>query len=438
MRIKKYSASSMKEALLQIRSDLGEDALILKTKKLPRKLFALGEQHNIEVTAAIDENILRKTTNFPPIKVKSDREPTMKTNILKTNIKTDIRPDMKADVRTTVKPTGVYNRSKVVINKHKYTGNTQKELPSAMAKNKVGTKQTAGIDRLRFAELKEEIHEMKKLLASILATGESTAAGGFAGPWAVLYKRLVDAEINQIIAEDLINRLKNTIETPDKGINQKFISVLSNYFPVSGPLSTNLDGPLVCAFVGPTGAGKTTTIAKLAAYFSLNKENAVSIITADTYRIAAIEQIRSFSEIIDIGLQVVFSPDEVKDALSACENDDFVFIDTAGRSQRNSEHMGELSEFLDELSPDEIHLVLSATTKDSDLSDIIKRYKNCNINRLLFTKLDETVKLGNVFNIVFKEGIDVSYLTAGQSVPDDIELAQPIRFIQRLLKGSSL
>jgi flagellar biosynthesis protein FlhF len=432
----------MKEALLQIRSDLGEDALILKTKKLPRKLFALGEQHNVEVTAAIDENILKRTANFPPLNVKSDMESGIKTNF-KNNLNSDMKSEkksyIKSDVRTNTRPTGVYNRSKVITDPGKYSAKThEKQPPFSTKNNRKETKHIVGVDRLQLAELKEELHDMKKLLAQILATGESTAAGGFAGPWAILYKRLIDAEINRIIAEDLINKLKNTIETPENGINKKFISVLSDYFPVSGPLSTKMDGPLVCAFVGPTGSGKTTTIAKLASYFSLYKENEVSIITADTYRIAAIEQIRSFAEVIEIGLQVVFSPDEIKDALSVCENDDIVFIDTAGRSQKNSEHMDELSQFLDELKPDEIHLVLSATTKDSDLADIIKRYKNCNINKLLFTKLDETVKLGNVFNIVFKEGIDVSYLTAGQSVPDDIELAQPTRFVQRLMEGSSL
>ena len=190
--------------------------------------------------------------------------------------------------------------------------------------------------------------------------------------------------------------------------------------------------------VGPTGSGKTTTIAKLAAYCSIYKENMVSVITADTYRIAAIEQIRAFAEIVDIGLQVIFSPEEAHDALEACENDDIVFIDTAGRSQRNKEHMLELEEYLGVLKPDETHLVLSATTKDSDLHDMIKRYKELHANRLLFTKLDETAKLGNVFNTVCDGGIPVSYLTSGQSVPEDIELAQPGRFVRRLLEGSSL
>ena len=119
----------------------------------------------------------------------------------------------------------------------------------------------------------------------------------------------------------------------------------------------------------------------------------------------------------------------------ACENDDIVFMDTAGRSQNNRDHMKELFRLLSRLHPDEVHLVLSATTKDSDLDDIIERYRDAGVNRLLFTKLDETRRLGNVFNAVRKSGVPASYFTAGQSIPDDIELAQPGRFVQRLWEG---
>jgi flagellar biosynthesis protein FlhF len=167
----------------------------------------------------------------------------------------------------------------------------------------------------------------------------------------------------------------------------------------------------------------------------MNKSKKVSIITADTYRIAAIEQIRAFADIVNVGLQIVFSPDEVPGALAECEDSDVVFVDNAGRSQRDKEHMEELRILMDMLRPDETHLVLSATTKDSDLLDMVHRYRNIKVNRLLFTKLDETTRLGNIFNVVSDLGIPVSYFPAGQSVPDDIELAQAGKFVKRLMEG---
>jgi flagellar biosynthesis protein FlhF len=134
-------------------------------------------------------------------------------------------------------------------------------------------------------------------------------------------------------------------------------------------------------------------------------------------------------------LHVVFSPDEVPEALAACKGDDIVFIDTAGRSPNNKDHMRDLKAFMDGIHPDEVHLVLSATTKDQDLSDAIALYRPLGANRVLFTKFDETGRLGNVFNAVVKaNGVPASYFTFGQSVPDDIELAQPGRFIRRLWK----
>ncbi len=414
MRIKKYTASSMKEALLMIKKELGEEAMILKTRNMPKKMFSFGDQKSIEVTAAIDENETKPQPPLAPLKVSDP---------------------------------GVYNRPGAAKKPAPARPEPQKSTPTLAPKVTVKKEEkksdddsyTPGMtDSFNFLELRDGIYDMKVLLASILATGETAAAGGFAGPWAVLYKRLIDSEISEEIAVDLIQRLKNTTDSPDKTINKKFINVLKECFPVSGPFNLEDKGPLRVAFVGPTGAGKTTTIAKLAAYYYYNRKKTVSLITADTYRIAAIEQIRAFAEIVDIGLQVVFSPEEVAEALEACENDDVVFVDTAGRSQRNTEHMQELEELLSVLKPNEVHLVLSATTKDSDLHDTIKRYKTLGVNRLLFTKLDETVRLGNIFNIVSQSAIPASYLTFGQSVPDDIELAQSGRFIQKLLEGSSI
>lgn len=436
MRIKKYSAKSMREALLQIKNELGEDAIILKTQKLPKKMFSLSSQDEVEVTAAIDED-LSKPPTFRPLKV---------------NPETVTRPAS----------TGVYSRprSSGVIDMNEL-GNSEVHLwepplmepPLKSGKRDVLDKRKAVKPEIRvnnvsesrqIDDLKENINELKVLVKNILENNNNTVStddsiDAFTGGSAKFYQKLLDSEVKPQIAAKLVKKLNATdIMLSESQIEKKVVSVLSSLFPVAGPLRLKKNGPVIVAFVGPTGSGKTTTLAKLAAHCCINKNKNVSIITADTYRIAAIEQIRMFAEIVKVGLQVIFSPDEVAGALEACSNDDIVFVDTAGRSQRNSEHMEELQEFLQQLGADEIHLVLSAATKDSDLSEIISRYKAVNINRLIFTKLDETVKIGNIFNSVSEAEIPVSYFTFGQSVPDDIELAQTARFVQRLWEGKAL
>ncbi len=259
---------------------------------------------------------------------------------------------------------------------------------------------------------------------------------GFSERCNALYKKLIESEVKPDIASKLINGITNSdIMHSDTQAVKMFNSALAEMFPVAGPLKLKKDGPVIVTFVGPTGSGKTTTLAKLAAHCCITKQKKVSIITADTYRIAAIEQIKMFADIIKVGLQVIFSPEEIPDALEVFRNDDIVFVDTAGRSQRNTEHMEDLVKFINALDPDEIHLVMSATTKDSDLVDILKRYRNVHVNRLLFTKLDETVRIGNILNMANESRIPISYFTFGQSVPDDIELAQTNRFVQRLWEG---
>ncbi len=418
MRIKKYIANSMREALLQIKDELGEDAIILKTRKLPKKVFGIAGQEEVEVTAAVDEDAVKTPKqSFQPI---------------------------------TLSNPGLYNRNRTSA----IVDTTKVNAPDVRVWRPQGMqplKQTR-FDRVpvetspskdqQIDELKQNVHELKDIVAEILKKEKATAASpvanvnGFTGEWSILYRKLLESEVKQDVAYKLIKEVSGTdILLADTQAEKKFVHALSDFFPVAGPLKLKKTAPLVVAFVGPTGAGKTTTLAKLAAHCCINKQKRVSIITADTYRIAAIEQIKMFAEIVKINLQVIFSPDEIEGALAACAQDDIVFVDTAGRSQRHKEHMDELVAFVDALHPDETHLVVSATTKDSDLLDIINRYKCANINRLLFTKLDETVRTGNILNIVNECRIPVSYFTFGQSVPDDIELAQTTRFVQHLWEG---
>jgi len=403
MRIKKFVASSMKEALLQIKQELGEDAVILKTAKAPRKMFSLPGKDGIEVTAAVDDGAaLRhagKTAGKTPKQVTSG-------------------------VYSYPKPSGSVPNSVQEPLVHKKT-NTAPEANKSLQ------------ERLNAVELKDDIRQLSELLQPVLHSKETGIRDGVSGSWTIVFNRLLASGVEADIARSMIGRICGGTDVSAQEADRKFSEELNRAFPVSGPIRLKQKGPCVCAFIGPTGVGKTTTLAKLAAHYRLNKNKRVSIITADTYRIAAIDQIRTFAEIMNINLHTVFSPDEVPEALTACGRDDIVFIDTAGRSPGNKEHMRDLGVYLNALRPEEVHLVLSATTKDQDLSDAIVQYRPFGVNRVLFTKFDETSRLGNVFNTVVKAGgVPVSYFTFGQSVPDDIELAQPGRFIRRLWKES--
>ncbi|MBN1129530.1 MAG: 50S ribosome-binding GTPase, partial [Chitinispirillaceae bacterium] len=285
-------------------------------------------------------------------------------------------------------------------------------------------------------ELRNDIKQLAGMVRSVVRDGGRKTEHGFDGGWGILYKRLIDSEVKPVIAAHLIENLAcDTADFSTARAEEKITALLKSHFPSAGPIQCKKNGPKVVAFVGPTGAGKTTTIAKLVAHCRLGKKRNVSIITADTYRIAAIEQIKAFADIVNVPLRTLFSPQEATAALAACVNDDLVFVDTAGRGHRDGAHLQELKETLDALRPDEIHCVVSATTKDSDLLSTLARYRAIGADRVLFTKLDETAHVGNVFNTISETSMPASFFTFGQGVPDDIELAQPARFVKRLWEG---
>ncbi|MDR3011803.1 MAG: flagellar biosynthesis protein FlhF [Chitinispirillales bacterium] len=431
MRIKKYIAKSMHEALLQIKEELGEDAMILKTAKLQKGMFGLAGPDEIEVTAAVDEDApVRKKPEFPPLHMSAAPAPA------DTGVYGAPRPQPQPALPAMPAPTVPEPMAPPPPSVRPYFPPKQPSRPPTLANR----------DPDEISELRADVQELKELVKTILAAAaggalsiDAQAAFGADGGWDAFAKRLTDSEVKPGIAKKLVNSIRGSAgQVTDAELEEKLIDALSDLFPTAGPLKLKKHAPLTVAFVGPTGSGKTTTLAKLAAHCCFSKSKKVSIIAADTYRIAAIEQIRTFADIVKVDLQVVFSPDEVPDALAACRDSDVVFVDTAGRSQRNKEHMEELRLLMDVLRPDETHLVLSATTKDSDLLDMVHNYRNIKVNRLLFTKLDETARLGNIFNVVSELGIPVSYFTVGQSVPDDIELAQAGKFVKKLMEGRAL
>jgi len=187
--------------------------------------------------------------------------------------------------------------------------------------------------------------------------------------------------------------------------------------------------------IGPTGVGKTTTIAKLAATLKLKHGRRVGLITADSYRIAAVEQLRTYAGIIGVPVKVALSPSETAQARAALADCDITLIDTAGRSPGDEARLGELAAFLDAAEPAETHLVLSASMAERSLARAADRFGRLGPGRLILSKLDEADGLGVIVSAAIRAGLPISYVSTGQEVPDDFEPANADRLARLALEG---
>ena len=197
--------------------------------------------------------------------------------------------------------------------------------------------------------------------------------------------------------------------------------------------------PKVVFFIGPTGVGKTTTIAKIASKYKVEYNKSVAFITADTYRIAATEQLQVYANILEAPMAIVYTSEELNENLEKFSEYDLIFVDTAGFSHKNEKQRKDMKQLLagvDESYSKDVYLVLSATTKYKDLLDIVDTYHEISDYKLIFTKLDETTTYGNILNIKLYSGAELSYVTNGQDVPDDIEVFQTQKIVKQLLGGN--
>jgi len=250
---------------------------------------------------------------------------------------------------------------------------------------------------------------------------------------------LVLNDVDEKYANQIISEIEGTLKKDASmdnilsAIYQKLVLKLGQPKAITPSNNT----PKYVFFIGPTGVGKTTTIAKIASKFKVEEKVKIAFLTADTYRIAAVDQLRTYANILGIPLKVVYTADEIKESRQDFTDYDIIFVDTAGRSHRNKNQRDDLEQLINAIPEEErdIYLVLSATTKYKDLIEITEAYSEITGYSLIFTKLDETNSVGNIFNIKMHTNAPLSYATYGQDVPDDIEKIDPQSIAKQLLRG---
>jgi len=300
---------------------------------------------------------------------------------------------------------------------------------------------------LKTSAIEEKLNNLQSLLEKqICAKEELEKENGKSKPInknlaciQLIYNQLVINEVDEKYANQIINEIEGifkkdaSMDNILSGVYQKIVLKLGQPKEITPAQNT----PKYIFFIGPTGVGKTTTIAKIASRFKLDEKEKIAFITADTYRIAAVEQLRTYANILGVPLKVVYNEEDIKESRKEFSDYDLIFVDTAGRSHRNKEHRDDLVKLIDAVPKEEreIYLVLSATTKYKDLIAITEVYKEITDYNLIFTKLDETTYVGNILNIRMLTNAPLSYATFGQDVPDDIERINPQDIAKRLLRG---
>ncbi|GIW73683.1 MAG: hypothetical protein KatS3mg103_0205 [Phycisphaerales bacterium] len=290
--------------------------------------------------------------------------------------------------------------------------------------------------------VEQELRSLRQMLGKVLHTQHAGVVSGasMGGPLAELYAGLIEAEIERSLADQIVSQVRDGLSSEDLGdaqaVHALAVAALAERIPTTrGGRGRSSEGPLTIALVGPTGVGKTTTIAKLAATYKLRRQMRVGLITTDTFRIAAVEQLRTYASIISVPMRVVMSPAEMASACRAMADCDVVLIDTAGRSPRDGQRVEELSAYLAEARPRETHLVLSATAGSTALRRAASGFAAVRPDRVLFTKLDEAESLGVMVSLLHELGLPLSFVTTGQEVPDHIEPGRAERLARLVLSS---
>jgi flagellar biosynthesis protein FlhF len=284
----------------------------------------------------------------------------------------------------------------------------------------------------------QEVSALKVLVNNLVTEARHAASPKVPEALFDHYMNLVQNHVAEELALQIVRALPSELR-PDQlarpeCVRERLAEHIERLIPACEPLARrNADGPHVLVLIGPTGVGKTTTLAKLAANLKIKDKHKIGLITLDTYRISAVDQLRKYAEILQSPLRVVSTCDELMAAVASMRDLDYVLIDTAGRSPNDAEKLGELRELLACINPDDVHLVLSSTSCQSSVELACERFGQVRVDKIIFTKLDEAAHVGVVLNVIKNVKKSLSYITTGQNVPDDIEVGRGRVLAQRLL-----
>lgn len=406
MEIKTFRAKTMPQALDLVRQELGPEAMVLHTRERHASLLGrifIGRSYEIAAAQVEREERKQRESVRQPAKSSAALEPQGRASVPVSRPATYQRPQtapIQSDVGLDL---------------------------TSLAPLATSNQQPASNPQI--AELESLLTQLRERQG--LAPRRSAQA-----PMFDLFTDLIEAEVEESVARELVDRLRREpgLDHADsQTARHRLAQILQADVQVTGPIEVASGAGRVVALVGPTGVGKTTTIAKLAANYRLKEGYRVGLITVDTYRIAAVEQLRTYAEIIDLPMEVVSTPREMRDAVAKMRDFDLVLMDTAGRSPRDDVRIRELRTMLAEAEPNEVHLVLSAASSARSLVAAAEKFIPVGVTAAIVTKIDEATALGNVLSLARRCNLPFSYLTDGQNVPDDISVAEARTLAQLIL-----
>lgn len=413
MIIKKFLAKTETEAIEMAKEELGSNAIVMNIKKVhPKGMAKFFVKSKVEVTAALEENIVYDTETK------------------KQNEKAGTSVDLSAPKFVPDIVAGEEEEDKNVAGIEEKLNSLQQMLEKQMS-NKEEIK---GV-----SELEKEREEEREVPEAEPENEEIRKAEACKD---LIRRQMLENEVASSIADKLIDEIDSSLPR-DAALNQILAAIYQKIILMTGqPYVLDKvieDGPKYVFFLGSTGVGKTTTIAKIASKLKLEKKKNIALITADTYRIAAVEQLKTYANILSVPLSVVYSPAELGEVQEELNKYDVCLIDTAGCSHKNKEQLNDIRDLIEQIpiSKREVYLVLNAGTKYSDLKDIADAYSDITDYSMIFTKLDETSSAGVMLNMKIYANRPLSYVTWGQNVPDDIGIVDAQKIAKKLLGGKS-